>query len=311
MSKAPAIAVGPAAVEPVEAAIRAGGGRIAEREEAEAIVWLDPSDPQGLRDMLDDSPANWVQLPFAGIETFFDAGVITSERTWTCTKGVYGEATAEHALALMLAAARHLHEHLRAISWRPGFGRLGAPERQLKDSTVLVVGTGGIGSALVRMLQPLGPRVLAANRSGRALEGTERTLSSEGLGDLLPESDFVVIAASLTSSTRRLFDEAALTAMKPSAWLVNVARGGLVDTAALVAALEAGTIGGAALDVTDPEPLPDGHPLWAMPNCIITPHVANTADMALPELVAMIERNVAHYVRGEPLEALVDVSLGY
>jgi D-3-phosphoglycerate dehydrogenase len=108
-----------------------------------------------------------------------------------------------------------------------------------------------------------------------------------------------------------MFDRAALEAMKPSAWLVNVARGGLVDTDALVAALQAGTIGGAALDVTDPEPLPDGHPLWAMTNCIITPHVANTADMALPELVAMVERNVGHYVRGEQLEGIVDVSLGY
>jgi D-3-phosphoglycerate dehydrogenase len=308
---APPIAVGPASVEPVEAAIRAGGGRIAAREEAEAIVWLDPSDPGGLKDMLNDSRASWVQLPFAGIETFVDAGVITPERTWTCTKGVYGEATAEHALALVLAAARYLHEHLRATSWRPGFGRLGAPERQLKDSTVLVVGTGGIGSALVRMLHPLGPRVLAANRSGRPLEGAVKTLSSDRLGELLPDADFVVIAASLTSSTRGMFDEAALAAMKPSAWLVNVARGGLVHTAALVATLEAAAIGGAALDVTDPEPLPDGHPLWTMPNCIITPHVANTADMALPELVAMIERNVTHYVRGEQLEAVVDVSLGY
>jgi phosphoglycerate dehydrogenase-like enzyme len=309
--EAPPIAVGPRSIEPVEAAIRAGGGRIASREEAEAIVWLDPSDPAGLNDMLNDSPATWVQLPFAGIETFFDAGVITSGRTWTCTKGVYGKATAEHALTLMLAAARHLHEHLRAQSWRPGFGMLGAPERQLEDSTVLVVGTGGIGSALVTMLRPLGPRVLAVNRSGRPLDGAERTVSSERLGEVLHESDFVVIAASQTSSTRRMFDETALAAMKPSAWLVNVARGGLLDTPALIAALEAGTIGGAALDVTDPEPLPDDHPLWAIPNCIITPHVANTADMALPELVAIIERNVSHYVREEPLEALVDVSLGY
>ena len=311
MRKQPPIAVGPASVEHVEAAILAGGGRLAEPEEAEGVVWLDPSDPDGLADMLKASPASWVQLPFAGIETFFDAGVITPDRIWTCTKGAYGRSTAEHALALVLAAARQLHEHLRARSWRPGFGRLGAPEKRLEGATVLVVGTGGIGSALVEMLQPLGPRVLASNRSGRPLEEAERTVPSDRLGEVLPEADFVVIAASLTSSTRGMFDRAALEAMKPSAWLVNVARGGLVDTDALVAALQAGTIGGAALDVTDPEPLPDGHPLWAMTNCIITPHVANTADMALPELVAMVERNVGHYVRGEQLEGVVDVSLGY
>jgi phosphoglycerate dehydrogenase-like enzyme len=311
VTSAPPIALGPASVEPVEAAILAGGGRLAAPEEAKGVVWLDPSGAEGLKDMLEGSPASWVQLPFAGIETFFDAGVITPDRTWTCTKGAYGTSTAEHALALVLAAARHLHEHVKARSWRPGFGKLGAPERRLKDSTVLVVGTGGIGSALVRMLDPLGPRVLASNRSGRPLEAAEQTVPSDRLGEVLPEADFVVIAASLTSSTRGMFDRAALEAMKPSAWLVNVARGGLVDTAALVDALEAGTIGGAALDVTEPEPLPDGHPLWAMTNCIITPHVANTADMALPELVAMIERNVAHYVRGEQLEGVVDVSLGY
>jgi phosphoglycerate dehydrogenase-like enzyme len=311
VTSAPPIAVGPALVEPVEAAILAGGGRPTAPEEAEGVVWLDPSDPDGLRDMLKDSPASWVQLPFAGIEAFFDAGVITPDRTWTCTKGAYGTSTAEHALALVLAAARHLHEHLRARSWRPGFGKLGAPERRLKDSAVLVVGTGGIGSALVQMLHPLGPRVLASNRSGRPLEAAEQTVPSNRLSELLPEADFVVIAASLTSSTRGMFDPAALEAMKPSAWLVNVARGGLVDTAALVDALQGGTIGGAALDVTEPEPLPDGHPLWALTNCIITPHVANTADMALPELVAMIERNVGHYVRGERLEGIVDVSLGY
>lgn len=311
MTSASPIALGPASVEPVEAAILAGGGRLAAPEEAEGVVWLDPSDAEGLKDMLEGSPASWVQLPFAGIETFFDAGVITPDRTWTCTKGAYGTSTAEHALALVLAAARHLHDHVRARSWRPGFGKLGAPERRLNDSTVLVVGTGGIGSALVRMLDPLGPRVLASNRSGRPLEAAEQTVPSDRLGEVLPEADFVVIAASLTSSTRGMFDRAALEAMKPSAWLVNVARGGLVDTAALVDALEAGTIGGAALDVTEPEPLPDGHPLWAMTNCIITPHVANTADMALPELVAMIERNVRHYVREEQLEGVVDVSLGY
>ena len=261
MRSAPPIAVGPASVEHVEAAILAGGGRLAEPDEAEGVVWLNPSDPDGLRDMLKDSHASWVQLPFAGIESFFEGGVITPDRTWTCTKGAYGRATAEHALALVLAAARHLHEHLRARSWRPGFGRLGAPEQRLEGSTVLVVGTGGIGSALVRMLHPLGPRVLASNRSGLPLEDAEQTVPSDRLGELLPEADFVVIAASLTSSTRGMFDRAALEAMKPSAWLVNVARGGLVDTAALVAALEAGSIGGAALDVTEPEPLRRSSPV--------------------------------------------------
>jgi D-3-phosphoglycerate dehydrogenase len=99
--------------------------------------------------------------------------------------------------------------------------------------------------------------------------------------------------------------------MKSDAWIVNVARGGLIDTDALVEALDEGSIGGAALDVADPEPLPDGHPLWGCPNAIITPHIANTWDMALPELRALVRRNVGRFARGEDLEGLVDLAIGY
>ncbi|HWL66180.1 MAG TPA: NAD(P)-dependent oxidoreductase, partial [Actinomycetota bacterium] len=111
--------------------------------------------------------------------------------------------------------------------------------------------------------------------------------------------------------TKGLFDAKAFERMKPDAWLVNVARGGLVDTDALVAALQGKQIRGAALDVTDPEPLPAGHPLWGIEDVIITPHVANTADMAIPELMAIVRRNVQRFSKGEELEGLVDVSLGY
>jgi D-3-phosphoglycerate dehydrogenase len=175
----------------------------------------------------------------------------------------------------------------------------------------VIVGTGGIGSALVPMLEPLGVRMIGVNRSGRPLAGAERTVTTPELATVLPEADFAVVAAALTPQTRGLFDAAMFARMKPDAWLVNVARGGLVDTDALVAALDEGTIGGAALDVTDPEPLPDGHPLWAQENALITPHVANTWDMALPSLRAMVQRNVAHFAAGEPLEGPVDPDLGY
>jgi D-3-phosphoglycerate dehydrogenase len=250
-----------------------------------------------------------VQLPFAGIEAFIAAGIVDPALTWTCTKGVYGPACAEHALALMLAAARRLHDHIKASTWRSG--GFGSPERRLAGTTALVIGTGGIGSALVPMVRPLGVRVIGVNRSGRALEGADRTVTVDRLMDVVPEADWVVIAAAATPETRHLVDAGVLTAMRASAWVINVARGELVDTDALVAALEAGTIGGAALDVTDPEPLPDGHPLWALDNVILTPHVANTWDMAVPELVAMVERNVAHFAAGEPLEGLVDPEAGY
>jgi phosphoglycerate dehydrogenase-like enzyme len=305
----PKVAVVPVSEEGLLKAIGDGGGEVEDPDGADAIVWTNPRDAEGLRDVLKTSPARWVQLPFAGIESFFEAGVIDPERTWTCTKGVYGPACAEHALALMLAAARMIHKHARAKEWvEPGFG---SPERRLAGTRVVIVGTGGIGRALVPMLTPLGVTIVGVNRSGANLEGAERTVTSAQLLDVLPEAAFVVIAAALTRETRGLFGREALGAMKADAWLVNVARGGLVDTDALVEALASGAIGGAGLDVTDPEPLPTGHPLWTMENAIITPHVANTWDMALPELRAMVRRNVAHFAADEPLEGPVDPALGY
>ena len=310
----PRIAVAPAGVEMVAALVEGAGGRIVDAGEAEGLIWTDPADPLGLKRLLETSPARWVQLPFAGIESFFEAGAIDPARTWTCAKGIYGPATAEHALALMLMAARRLHVHATARSWtsEAGVGSgFGAAERRLASCTVLIVGTGGVGRALSDMLRPLGARILAANRSGRSFETAEKTVTSDRLRELLPEADFVVLAAAHTPQTHHLIDADALAAMKETAWLVNVARGGLVDTAALVAALEAGGIGGAALDVTDPEPLPDGHRLWELPQAVITPHVANTWDMAVPELAALVGRNVAHFAAGEELEGLVDPAAGY
>ena len=304
----PRIAVVPSNAE-IESAVTEAGGALVAAEEADAIVWVDPRDPEGLRDALSRSKARWVQLPFAGIERFIAAGVIDPERTWTCAKGIYGPATAELAMALILAAARELPRHLRSKTWIRN-ADLHAT-RRLAGATVLIVGTGGIGTALAGMLGPLGPRILAANRSGARLAGAERTVSVGELSAVLPEADWVVLAAPLTAETKGLIDAEALKAMKPGGWIVNVARGGLVDTDALLDALREGRIGGAALDVTDPEPLPDGHPLWEMDNVIITSHAANTFAMAIPELRELVKRNIERFANGQPLEGLVDVTAGY
>jgi phosphoglycerate dehydrogenase-like enzyme len=304
----PLVAVVPARAE-IEHAVVQGGGRLADAREGDALVWMDPSDPEGLRTVLASSPARWVQLPFAGIEEFLAAGVIEPGRTWTCAKGIYGPSTAEHALALVLLAARELHRHVRARRWRKRGDA--AATRRLAGGTVLIVGTGGIGRALAGMLAPLGPRVIAANRGGRPMAGAERTVRVADLPGVVAEADWIVLAPALTPETERLFDAAMLARLKPEAWIVNVGRGRLIDTPALVDALRDGRIAGAALDVTDPEPLPDGHPLWNMENVVITSHAANTWAMAVPELAALVERNVARFARGEKLEGLVDLSLGY
>lgn len=307
--RGPRVAVVPFADDQLLQAVADGGGEIGDPAQADAVVWTNPLDAQALKELLQSSSPAWVQLPFAGIEEFIAAGAVDDRRLWTCTKGVYGPACAEHALALMLAAARRLHTHARASTWRPT--GLGSPERRLAGCTVLIVGTGGIGRALAQMLQPFDVRILAVNRSGRPLEEAERTVTFHALREVVGLADFVVVAAALTGETHRLFDGSVFRLMKQDAWLVNVARGGLVDTEALVEALQDNRIGGAALDVTDPEPLPDGHPLWSLENVLVTPHIANTWDMALPELRALVRRNVQHFARGEPLEGVVDVSLGY
>lgn len=305
----PGIALAPWTDPSLEQAITGGGAKVVDAAEADGLVWLNPGDPQGLIDLLGNSPARWVQLPFAGIESFFEAGAIDPQRIWTCAKGAYGHACAEHALALMLAAARRLHHHARNKVWEPG--GLGRPEQRLKGKVVVIVGTGGIGRELVPMLAPLGARAVGVNRSGRPLEGAARTVVSEELLAVVPDADFLVLAAAVTDKTKEMINAHVIQKMKPSAWLINVARGILVDTDALVVALQEGRIGGAALDVTEPEPLPDGHPLWSMENTLITPHVANTWDMAVPDLRELVGRNVEKFVRGDELEGLVDVAAGY
>ena len=143
------------------------------------------------------------------------------------------------------------------------------------------------------------------------MAGAERTVGTDRLAEALAGARAVVLALALTPQTRGLIGRAELAAMEPDAWLVNVARGELVDTAALVDALQRGVIGGAALDVTDPEPLPDGHPLWDLPNCLITPHTADTPEMIEFLLARRIAENVRRLAAGQELVGLMDPALGY
>ncbi|MCA1831673.1 MAG: D-isomer specific 2-hydroxyacid dehydrogenase family protein [Actinomycetota bacterium] len=305
----PLVAIEPRAWPAISDAVEQGGGTVAGSHRANAVVWTDPSDAAGLKALLSTASPAWVQLPFAGIEKFFESGIIDAGRTWTCAKGIYGRTTAELALTLICCAARLIPRHVRERGWHPRFDA--AEHRLIGGTTALLIGTGGIGTALLKMLRPLGVRILAVNRSGAPLEGAERTETSEAIPSLVGEADWIVLSAALTPSTAGLIGAATLAKMRRDAWLINVGRGGLVDTVALVDALRAGGVGGAALDVTDPEPLPDDHPLWDFPNVIITSHTANTFEMAVPELSALVTRNVGHFARGEQLEGLVDPALGY
>lgn len=302
-------AVGPEPPLPVIVeAVEAGGGAVVGVDEADALIWTDPRDA-GLLDLVLAGPAGdrlrWVQLPFAGVDAFLR--LIDAERVWTSTKGAYAEPVAEHALALALAGLRGLTARARADAWGEPAGR------RLMGGRVTIVGGGGIAAALIRLLAPFRVGVTVVRRSaGQPVEGAARVVAGrDGLASALPGADLVVIALPLTPETAGIIGAEELAAMDSHAWLVNVARGDHVDTDALVAALRSGAIGGAALDVTSPEPLPAGHPLWSLDNCLITPHVANTWEMALPLFAARVRENVRRWGAGEPPLGIVDPVLGY
>jgi phosphoglycerate dehydrogenase-like enzyme len=285
------------------AAARAAGAAICGPEDADGLLWADPTRPE----LFDDVVAHarrlrWIQLPFAGIEGF--VRYLDPRFIWTCGKGVYAQPVAEHVLALTLAGLRHLHGYARADSWSAPVGR------NLVSARVTIFGGGGICESVLELFAPFGCEFRVVRRSAEPMPGA--TLFAPGEArDAVRDADVVVLALALTDHTRGIVDRDLLAAMAPHAWLINVARGAHVVTADLVDALRMGTIGGAALDVTDPEPLPHGHPLWTLANCIITPHIANTPEMGLPLIAARVRDNVGRFLRGEPLIGLVDPALGY
>jgi phosphoglycerate dehydrogenase-like enzyme len=285
-------------------AITAGGGHLVPLADAEALVWAAPRDPEALRVALVENPdLAWVQLPFAGIETFVD--LVDDDRVWTCGKGVYAEPVAELALSLALAGLRHVNQYARATEWSRPHGR------NLKGCNVTVLGGGGITEELLRLLQPFDCRVTVVRNRVKDMEGADEVLEPDRYVDALADADVVFLALALTPETEGMISRSELEQMRPDAWIVNVARGRHIVTDDLVWALQEGVIGGAALDVTDPEPLPAGHPLWSLPNCIITPHVGNTPEMAVPLLGDRISTNVRHFANGEPLIGPIHVELGY
>ncbi len=303
----PRIAIGPVRrPSAVEAVLGAGGEPVDIDAGADALVWLAPMDTDGLRAALASAPGvRWVQLPSAGVEQFAAAGLLAAGRTWTCAKGAYAEPVAEHALTLTLAGLRVLRRRATATSW-------GAPAGEtLYDQPVTILGGGGIAASLIGLLAPFRARVTVVRRQPGDLPGATRTVQPDGLHEALAGALVVVVALALTPATERIIGAAQLAAMRQDAWLVNVARGRHVDTGALVEALRAGSIGGAALDVTDPEPLPDGHPLWTLENCLITPHTADTAEMVERMLNARIAENVAAFAAGTPLSGVIDPAAGY
>jgi phosphoglycerate dehydrogenase-like enzyme len=301
------IAVLPAGVQDHLAdAVAAGGGALVDAGDAAALVWTETAEPERLGRLLDEHRGlRWVQLPWAGVEPYVDVIRAHADRIWTCGKGVYADPVAEHALALVLAGLRGLDRYARAATWT------GPRGRNLFGGRVTIVGGGGIAAALLRLLRPFRCDVTVVRATPRPMEGARTVVGHDRLDEALTGAEVVVLALPLLPASVGLVDRRRLALMAPGACLVNVARGQHVVTEDLVEALQDGTLGSAGLDVTDPEPLPDGHPLWTLPNAIVTPHIGNTPEMGKPLLGIRVTDNVRRWIAGDPLVGLVDPAAGY
>ncbi len=261
----------------------------------------------------------WVHSGAAGIGGSLFSEMLESEVLLTNSAGIYAEPMADQALAMMLYFTRGLDgavAGMRAREWRreaivgPGGG-----VTELADAVVGIVGYGGIGRALGRRARALGMRVWALRRSepaaGERPEEVEWVSGASGLKELLRESDYVVLTVPETAETTGLIGERELALMPRSAVLINVARGRILDEEALAAALKAGRLRGAGLDVFRQEPLPPDSPLWELDNVLITPHIGGTSQQFWDRQTELMIRNIGNYLAGLPLENLVDKRLGY
>ena len=267
----------------------------------------------------------WVHSATSGVERALTPAALARDVLVTNARGVFSRPIAEHVLLMILAISRHLPELLelqRERTWQPLEGR------ELRELTIGIVGYGSLGRSVASLASAFGARIIALRRRPTSVESAragapddgdefpyeatvDRVLGPAGLHELLSESDIVVLAAPLTAETEGLIDEAAVAAMKQESWLINVARGRLVDDTALIRALRDHRIGGAALDTFRDEPLPPSSPYWDLSNVILTPHTAWSSARVLDRSVELFCDNLVRFSRGEPLRNVVDPSAGY
>lgn len=270
----------------------------------------------------------WVHSAAAGVETALSPAVVGRDLAMTNGRGVFSRPIAEYVLTMVLAICRRLpelQELQREHTWQP------LEARELRDVTIGIVGLGSLGRAVAALAGAFGCRVIATRRN--AAEGVMPTpaeaadegdddqpqlpprvdlvLGPDGLPELLAASDFVVLAAPLTAETENLIGEAALASMRPGAWLINVARGGLVDERALLRALRDGRLGGAVLDTFRQEPQQPDSPFWGLPNAIVTPQTSWSSGRVLDRSVELFCDNLGRFIAGQPLRNVVDPAAGY
>lgn len=271
------------------------------------------------------SNLRWVQVDSAGVNHFYNTPLWQSNITITSANGIHSIQIAEHVLMGLLALSHHLPRALHsqlASTWERGFP---APF-ELRGTTLGIIGYGAIGREVARLASAFGMHILATKRSDRSAhfdgwtpahtgdpEGNipEHYYPLEELPSMLSACDAVVLALPLTERTHHAIGKAEIAAMRPHTFIINIGRGGLIDQDALIAALQEGRIAGAALDVTDPEPLPTESPLWKMKNVIITPHVSGNSLHYADRVIELFAENLRRYIHNEPLFNVVQRELGY
>ena len=251
----------------------------------------------------------WVQLTSAGMDRAARSGLVGSEFLLTSASGLHATPIGEYVLLVMLMFAKGAPKFVRAQERREWVRYM---PQELYGKTVGIVGLGHIGGEVARLAKAFGCRVIATRRSETAAdERVDALVPPSELHRLLGESDYVVLSVPLTDETRRMIGEAELRAMKPSAVLINIARGAVVDEAALVRALKDGTIAGAGLDVFEREPLPPESELWDMENVVLSPHISGGTEIYNQRATGIFCENLRRYLVGEPLMNLADASRGY
>ncbi|AZA11937.1 D-isomer specific 2-hydroxyacid dehydrogenase family protein [Corynebacterium gerontici] len=275
-------------------------------EEADFLVFNGTGDFPELPDSV-----RYVQVAFAGMDALREQGVLKDSVRWANAAGLYADTVAESTVAMLLAVAHKLPAVIDAKSWAVR----GLPDKHTNwlydDKTLAIIGAGGIAKRLLKFLSGFNLYTIAVNTSGNKVEGADETVSIEHVEGVWPRAHYIVLLAPLTPETEHMVNASVFEQMRDDAIVVNVGRGGLINTEDLVAALDSGQIGGAALDVTEPEPLPDGHPLWRMDNVLITPHVANTSERMQVLLGPLFVENARAFEAGEEMPTEVQPAKGY
>ncbi len=259
----------------------------------------------------------WIHAPTAAVHQLLFRELVNSEVVLTNSREVHGPVVAEHVMALIFALAKKIPQaaifQQKRVWGQEAIWKEGAHPREIAGATLGLIGVGSIGRRVARMASALGMRVIAVREhvEKRSPEGVESVFPPSALDDLLSQSDYVVLAAPLIAATQGMINAERLAVMKPEACLINVGRGAQVDEAALVEALLARRIAGAALDVFEREPLPAESPLWGLENLLITPHTAGFTEKLWHRHYDLFSDNLRRYLAREPLLFVVDKRKGY